>query len=163
MPRISDRIAVSTRIAIRLPPESTSTTSASADPTPVWLTAPTMMPAVAVAMPMPIMLRAPATRPSIRSMTPARVSAPMFPVPRKIAMIGRCVTRMKIMKDAAQKAERPGLRRSTISAQTSTTTGRMKCRPERTVGPGRGSLVTGALGSSIFSGASREATHRRAI
>ena len=45
MPRISDSTAVSSRIAIRLPPESTSTTSASAEPTPVWLTAPTMMPA----------------------------------------------------------------------------------------------------------------------
>ena len=51
-------------MATMLPPESTSTTSAKAEPTPVWLTAPTMMPAVAVATPMPIMLRAPATRPS---------------------------------------------------------------------------------------------------
>ena len=59
---------------------------------------------------------------------------------------------------AAQKADRPGDRRSIISAQTRTTIGRMKCRPERIVGPGNGSLVTGALGSSIFSGSSLEAT-----
>ncbi len=121
-----------------------------------------MMPAVAVAMPMPIMLRAPEISPSTRSSTPDRMAAPMaaFPVrsvPRIITISGRCVRRMKIMKAVAQKADSPGERRSTISAQTSTTIGRMKCSPDRTVGPGSGSWVTGALGSSICNGFSREA------
>ncbi len=80
-----------------LPPDSTSTTSASALPTPVWLTAPTMMPAVAVAMPMPIMLRAPVARPSNRSMTPSLTLAAMPPWLRNRAINGRWVTRMKIM------------------------------------------------------------------
>ena len=71
------------------------------------------------------MLRAPATSPSIRSRNPARTSLAKFAPPRRIAISGRCVTRMKTMNDAAQKAERPGDKRSTISAQTSTTTGRM--------------------------------------
>ncbi len=109
-----------------LPPDSTSTTSASAEPTPVWLTAPTMMPAVAVAMPMPIMLRAPETRPSSRSTKPARTAVPNSPAPRRIAISGRWVIRMKIMNAAAQKADRPGLLRSIISIQTSTTTGSRK-------------------------------------
>ena len=90
-------MAVSSRIAIRLPPDSTVTTSASAEPTPVWLTAPTMMPAVAVAMPMPIMLRAPEISPSIRSMKPCRRSAAKSLSPRNSAISGRCVSRMKIM------------------------------------------------------------------
>ncbi|MNC15495.1 hypothetical protein D3C75_633170 [compost metagenome] len=72
MPRIRLSRAVRSSISSRLPMESISTRSASTRPTPVWETAPTMMPAVAVAMPMPIMLRAPATRPSFKSTRPSR-------------------------------------------------------------------------------------------
>ncbi len=140
MPRIRLSTAVNSRISSRLPMERISTTSASTRPTPVWETAPTMMPAVAVAMPMPIMLRAPLTRPFHRSSAPSRMSAAMSLLPRNSAISGRWVSMMKIISTVAQKAESPGERRSTIRHQTSTITGRMYCRPTITVGRVCGSL-----------------------
>ena len=131
MPRIRLRKAVSNSISSRLPIDSSSTRSASTRPTPVCDTAPTMMPAAAVAMPMPIMLRAPAIRPSRRSITPSmKVPSTWLRSWRIHDSSGRWVSRMITSITEPQKAERPGDSRSTIRHQTSTTTGSRKCRPE---------------------------------
>ncbi|MPN47939.1 hypothetical protein SDC9_195543 [bioreactor metagenome] len=144
MPRISEITATSPSMTIRLPPERISTSSVIARPTPVSVTVPTMMPAVAVAMPMPIMLRAPVTRPSNRSWKPCRAAAANCPWPRKKANSGRWVTRMNIRNSVAQKAERAGESCSTIRFQTSAATGSRKCRPDFSVGPisGRNSIFS---------------------
>ena len=116
-------IAVNTSIRTRLPPEMNSTNSVITRPMPVRVTVPTTMPAAAVATPMPIMLRAPATRPSSSSLHPWRAAAPRSRSRRKQAVSGCWVTTMKIMNTVAQKADRPGEKRSTTKHQTSTTTG----------------------------------------
>ena len=114
--------ATSTSISIRLPPESSSTTSVITRPIPVSDTVPTMMPAAAVATPMPIMLRAPASSPATRSMSPTLTAAPSPSWPRSKAISGRCVTITKIMNKVAQKADSAGDICSTIKHQISTTT-----------------------------------------
>ena len=84
-----------------------------------------MIPAVAVAMPMPIMLRAPAIRPSISSSKPSLAWPTEIRRSAEHAEEGRWVMITNIKKAVAQKAERPGDRRSTIRHQTSTITGKM--------------------------------------
>ena len=129
---------------IRLPPDSTSTSSVIARPMPVSVTVPTMMPAVAVAIAMPIMLRAPVTRPENRSEKPCFAAAPTSPVRRKSANSGRWVTRMNIRNSVAQNADSAGESCSTIRFQISAATGSRKCRPAFSVGPisGRNSIFS---------------------
>ena len=143
MPKISEATATMTSITIRLPDEIISTTSASTSPTPVSVTVPTMIPAVDVAIATPIMLRAPIVRPTSTSTTPCLACAATSFRPKNQAWRGRCVSKTKIRKTVAQKADSAGESSSIIRFQISTATGSRKWMPLLSVGPGSGSSMIG--------------------
>ena len=146
-------------ISITLPWLTNSTNSVMRNPRPVSVMAPTMMPAVAVAMPMPIMLRAPSLKPCTTESQPCGQAPGVF-TPRKKSIKGRCVSISTISAVTAQKAESAGDISSTIRHQISTPMGMMKCSPARTVGQvssGLGLLTSMSSGRSGLRAASRSA------
>ena len=122
MPSTRQTKATNSSITITLPCETNSTNSVMRSPRPVSVMAPTMMPAVAVAMPMPIMLREPSLKPSTTLRTPP-AQAPGVDTPRNASISGRCVTISTISVVMAQKADSEGDISSTIRHQISTPMG----------------------------------------
>ncbi len=153
IPKIKLNTAVNSSINSRLPIDSSSTKSARTSPTPVWETAPTMIPAAAVAIPIPIMLRAPEIKPSRRSIKPS-VKLPWLKLwsLRIQFSNGRWVIKISISITLPQNADNPGDKRSTIKHQTNTTTGKIKCRPDSSTSFVFGSTSIGLSEASAGSG-----------
>ncbi|MNZ73550.1 hypothetical protein D3C78_919620 [compost metagenome] len=120
-------------ISSTLPWATNSTNSVMRRPKPVSVIAPTMMPAVPVAMATPIMLRLPAFRPCTTSFKPARKWAAIWPDRRNQASSACWVDISISITTMAQKAARAGESSSTIRAQIKVPTGSRKWVPALTV------------------------------